>query len=308
MALPNFGAGVSLSMQQVNTELGVSPNTTQISLNQSTVRALFQKTTAGSAISLFDGFGKSSAVAASVSSYTSTPSYRCLWYDFDNEISWYLNAGTGNITITLQRAPISSCTWADAANLGTYNAPGWINVDANNYWSGGFNVAFRLKMVNSVGTTYSPGIGVVWMTCNEFDYCSQNGPDCNDNQTWGCHNCSETCNCNPCSYDCNCDNSYGYGTGGCSCDPGACDYCNNSQNYECTGCCTGCCDENNENCTCDCSCDCGWVSNPNYPCLNSQVTCSEDCYCPCGNSCGNGDRYTCQEQQGPEYSSSYSAC
>lgn len=78
MALPNFGAGVSLSMQQVNTELGVSPNTTQISLNQSTVRALFQKTTAGSAVSLFDGFGKSNAVMPSITgaSYTdngSTP-------------------------------------------------------------------------------------------------------------------------------------------------------------------------------------------------------------------------------------------
>ena len=55
MALQSSGP---ISFSNVNTELGLSA-TTSINLNQSTVRILFKKTTAGSAISMSDGYGKS---------------------------------------------------------------------------------------------------------------------------------------------------------------------------------------------------------------------------------------------------------
>ena len=47
-----------ISFSNVNSELGLA-STTSINLNQSTVRILFKKTTAGSAISMSDGYGKS---------------------------------------------------------------------------------------------------------------------------------------------------------------------------------------------------------------------------------------------------------
>ena len=304
MALPQ--SGNSISLYQVNVELNNAGNT-QISMNQASVRTLFQ--VASGAIAMSNGFGKSSAVAASVSSYTSSPSYRCYNKSFDDEINWYINAGTGNITVTLQRTYYASCSWSDVVSLGTKTAGSWVSVRAADYSSGSGNDAFRLKMVNSVGTVYSQSIGVVYNDCDSYDYCSAYGPDCNDNGSWGCHNCSENCTCAACWYDCNCDCSQGYGTGGCSCGSD-CAWCENSQNYECTGCCTGCCDENNENCTCDCSCSCSWVSNPNFPCPCSRQECSTDCTCPCGNSCGNGDRYTCEVHNNTNYwwNGSWSAC
>jgi len=303
MALPQ--SGNSISLYQVNVELS-NPGNTQISMNQASVRTLFQ--VASGAIAMSNGFGKSSAVAASVSSYTSSPSYRCFNQGFDDYIDWYINAGTGTITVTLQRAAYNTCSWSDVAGLGTTTSGNWISVRALNYHLS-TNTAFRLKMVNSVGTTYSPSIGVVYNWCDQFDYCSTT-TNCVDNNTWGCNNCSQNCNCPACWYDCNCDCSQGYGTGGCGCDSGACDWCANPQNYECTGCCSGCCDENNENCTCDCSCDCSWVTNGSYPCPCSQSTCETYCSCPCGESCGTGERYTCQEHSNTNYvwTSSWSAC
>lgn len=56
MPLPSSGNPISLA--QVNTELG-NNTTTEISLNQSTVRSLFQKTTPNTAIAMSDGWGKS---------------------------------------------------------------------------------------------------------------------------------------------------------------------------------------------------------------------------------------------------------
>lgn len=56
MTLPSYPNSISAS--QINTELGLAPNTT-ISLGNAAVRALLAKPTAGSSISYYDGFGKS---------------------------------------------------------------------------------------------------------------------------------------------------------------------------------------------------------------------------------------------------------
>lgn len=63
MALPASGP---ISMSQVNAELGISPITTQISLNDAAVRTLFQK--ASGQIAMSDGYGKSNY--ANVSAYS----------------------------------------------------------------------------------------------------------------------------------------------------------------------------------------------------------------------------------------------
>jgi hypothetical protein len=63
MTLPASG---QISLSQVNTELGYASNA-QISLNDAVVRLLFQKTTAGSQISMSDGWNKTA--------YTGTISY-----------------------------------------------------------------------------------------------------------------------------------------------------------------------------------------------------------------------------------------
>lgn len=302
MALPSSGA---ISLNAVNVELNL-PGTTTISLNQSSVRTLFG--IASGAIRMSDGYGKSSAVVAAVTSLTGSPSYRCWNQSFDQDISWYIGSGTGSITVYLQRTAYNNCSgWSEYPTaITTVTAGTWVSINAESYRSVNNNMAFRLRMVNSAGTSYSAGIGVVYDWCDQYDYCSTSD-NCSDNGSYGCHNCSQTCNCPACTYDCNCDCVTGYGTGGCSCGSD-CSWCENSQNYECTCDCYGCCDENNENCTCDCYGCCSWVSNPNYPCPCSQQTCSTDCYCPCGETCSSGDRRTCQTHNGVVWTSSWSAC
>jgi hypothetical protein len=56
MALP--GSGSTISLNQVNTELGRSATAT-IDMNDSALRSLFQKTGSGTTISMSDGWGKS---------------------------------------------------------------------------------------------------------------------------------------------------------------------------------------------------------------------------------------------------------
>jgi hypothetical protein len=61
MALPSSGNTISLS--QVNTELGRSATAT-IDMNDSGVRSLFQKTGSGTTISMSDGWGKANFTVA----------------------------------------------------------------------------------------------------------------------------------------------------------------------------------------------------------------------------------------------------
>lgn len=93
MTLPAIGAQISMS--QVNTELSAAA-TTQISLNDTAVRTLAGKTTAGTSVAMSELQGKSAAV------YPST-SYSSNLTDLTinvSTISGYV-AGKSNITITI---------------------------------------------------------------------------------------------------------------------------------------------------------------------------------------------------------------
>jgi len=188
MALPNFGNPIS--MNQVNVELNLA-GTTTISLNQASVRTLFQ--IASGAISMYDGFGKSNAYLATVNAYTSTPSYRCYNWSFENNISWYINSGTGPISVYLEIAPTytnaspgnangtphptSFCTFFEHSLLGTVSPGTWVDVSAKDFGlsspsTASYNRTYRLRMENAAGTSYSPNIGVAFNPCDQYDYCS----------------------------------------------------------------------------------------------------------------------------------------
>ena len=277
MALPVSGNAISLG--QVNTELGISPSTTEISLNQAAVRALFAMSSGQ--IRMSDGHGKSAANPPTVSSYSSTPTNVCYNIAMDQYIDWYVATG-GSVSVTLERAAINTCSWYSAGSLGTVTTPASVSINAVNYHPGGGaqNMAFRLYLSNNSGAITSPAVGVVYDNCESATFCSQG--NCVDQGQVGCHNCSEVCNCDPCYYDTNCDGGQGYGTNGC-----------------------------------DAPCDCDWCAwwlnwpdeNPNYPCPGSCDLCSTDCTCPCGESCPSGTSLqTCDAHSGNWWSGSYSTC
>lgn len=87
MALPS--APNSISMNQVNVELGF-PGTNTISLNDSLVRTLFEKTTPGSMISMNDGRGKSYAT------YTNTVNFTAA-----GESIWTVPSGVTSIWVKM---------------------------------------------------------------------------------------------------------------------------------------------------------------------------------------------------------------
>ena len=74
MALPS--AGNSISLQQVNVELGDS-GTDQINMDSSDVRTLFD-VSSGGAIDMSDGYGKSNEVGINASAASSVPSISAL--------------------------------------------------------------------------------------------------------------------------------------------------------------------------------------------------------------------------------------
>ena len=77
-------------MNNVNQELGrASPYTQTVSLNDSNVRSLFQKTTAGSAISMSDGWGKSNA----------TPASQAEWWNQSYNTTWTVPVGVTSVCI-----------------------------------------------------------------------------------------------------------------------------------------------------------------------------------------------------------------
>jgi len=286
MALPAYPNAISLNA--VNVELGAATATTLISLNDAAVRTLFNKLSG--AIAMSDGHGKSAASAPVINSYSGTPSNICYYSENRNTtISWNVSAGALPITVYLQRAPYNTCSWGYAyggAAIGTMSALGGFAITPANWHTGGVNMAYRLVLTNSSGTTTTGGVGVVADYCSSDTFCSYG--DCQNQGQPGCYNCSEDCTCNDCWYDTNCDGSRGYGSGGCgaSCD---CDWC--SSYYI-----------NDDPFT--------FTPNPDWPCPGSCELCSTDCTCPCGESCpGYQSLQTCEnDQAGYYYGSTTSSC
>lgn len=88
MALPASGP---ISMSQVNAELGISPVTTQISLNDAAVRTLFQK--ASGPIAMSDGYGKSN--------FGNSIVYNASGYSYDSEATWTVPANVSLIWVKM---------------------------------------------------------------------------------------------------------------------------------------------------------------------------------------------------------------
>ena len=297
MALPSSGqislGGTGVNGNSVNVELGVG-STTQISLNQATVRTLFQR--ASGQISMSDGWGKSSASAPAITSQPGSQVTRCAAGSYTESVNLnYEITGSGTISYWLYYDVTANNGCTDQY---LYTSGSFVSNGGTNYLSIGISdsgIHFRLKLTNSVGTTYSGWTKSLGYGCDLNEYCSTTENQ-QDNGSWGCHNCSQSCSCDPCTYDCNCDCVTGYGTGGCNCGSD-CDWCSNEQNYVCDFGCFDCCPWDNcpdpDPYQCNCyEYNCRWENNPYYPCPCGRQTCSENCYCPCGETCGTGNRYS----------------
>jgi len=241
MALPSSG---QISMNQVNVELGLG-GTTQISLNQSTVRTLFAR--ASGQISMSDGWGKS-AVTAPTWTY-GAPSggdeYICEWDE------WGISgAVSGTLPMDVELIMYAaSCGSPYAISSVSTGGTGLVSnyaVGATNYYAtnggpytGGtaYKAAhYRLKVSNSAGEIYS---GVYHVN---YGYCETQ-------YSCGCgEQCTEACCDVDCSGDCNsayqcraeCDwSDFQYCIdNNCPCWPTACGY--------------------------DCTCPCGYDYNVVY--------------------------------------------
>lgn len=305
MALPSSGqislGGVGINGNSVNVELG-NNTTAEISLNQITVRTLFQKLSG--AISMSDGWGKSSGTPANViNGYydDGQDQYFCADGDFQciggGQYWVYVVSGTLPITWEFHMAsngcanevtvssPGSGYSYGviqtgtapnfTAGQLYAGSPPAWLvyaHTDSNwGTYTGGYqyrSAHYRLYVYNNVGSDYS-----AWSQ-NYGDYCYYSNycycgwcQGCGDNgASYGCYNCSPGYTCEPCDYDCSGDCATGYAAV-CECDPSADDWC-----------------------------------EPNCPC--TPYACSETYGCPCGESCQYGDRY-CEDGCNSSYTGYY---
>jgi hypothetical protein len=238
MALPSSGA---ISLNAVNVELGLA-GTTTISLNQASVRTLFQ--VASGQISMSDGYGKS---AVTPPTWYSTPNgateYICEWDDLN--INGSVN-GTLPMTVELIMYA-GSC--GSPYTLSSYSTGGsglasQYYVERNNSaaitggsYTGGatkYKAAhYRLKVSNSAGEIYSGVYHANYGSCTTTESCP------------GGESCTEACCQHSCDGDCitgyscraECDQSqYDYcNENPCECYPGACGYdCTCPSGYEYT--------------------------------------------------------------------------
>lgn len=146
MALPASGNSISLS--QVNTELGKTATAT-ITMNDTNVRSLFGKAGSGTTISMSDGFGKSSITISLASveglygnAYPGQIAYAEYGFFSDGDVIGY----TSYIN--------SSASWATPRTTGL----------GANYW-------IRFTQTASAGTTTLTGSGTgVWLQLNTTRY------------------------------------------------------------------------------------------------------------------------------------------
>lgn len=229
MALPS--SGNSISLNQVNVELGLS-GTTTISMNQTSVRNLFQK--ASGAISMSDGHGKSNATALTRGfngvygsnnvEFTTYVDKVDAYYTWDTFSYNEYFSGAGPITVELRQHIGSTNCNSILVHSETYGSAGTNltnqYVGVNNYYcdndiylGGGSckKAGYYHVVVSNPNSTIKLGTWVV-----EYGYEEQ---QCNC--PWYC---GTTQVCNACDYDCSGDCATGYGAV-CECDPGADDWC-----------------------------------------------------------------------------------
>lgn len=252
MALPSTGA---ISLNAVNVELGLS-GTTTISMNQSTVRTLFQK--ASGAISMSDGYGKSNVTAPALVGYTgfTSSSNRTIWNTLDFTMSDYnVNGGGWNIGFTVSGGGTITYEWQYLTWYGMNSTPGacgpavgtsisWSSPNGSAYndvvSGGGTNTLTFSSVYGYVSTSGNRGIQGYWRLAASNSAGTIYSGWYETRKNWGEY-----------TYDCNC-------------------YCPTYYEYCCTcGTCNGCCDENNENCSCDCDGCCG------YSCCYNGEVCSQ---------------------------------
>ena len=268
MALPVSPNAISLG--QVNTELGISPSTTEISLNQAAVRTLFAKSSG--AIAMSDGHGKSAQSApvfpsgtminfaggssSSVTNYSYNNRTMQYWNSLDMDVC-NANACNASNTNTFPAATGGGITyewqfltvqrWVGACGSNTPfvgSAESWNGPYYNDSISGASSNSLTLTGYAYLGTAQYHGVAGYWRLKASNSLGETYTGWIQVSKVWGKYQDSYECNCT------------------CPCNTTPCN---------CTGCCTGCCDENDENCTCDCSCNCSQC------CEDCSVTC-DTCY------------------------------
>lgn len=150
MALPASGNSISLS--QVNTELGLS-STATISMNDTAVRSLFGKAGSGTTISMSDGFGKSSFAVGYTSNFVNN-------FVIDYVYNTGSPAGVGirwNADATMDQFNYSS----GYTTLGErWGSPATANIGSN-YW-----IRFTRTSTGGTGATTYSTASTGWLQLN----------------------------------------------------------------------------------------------------------------------------------------------
>lgn len=317
MPLPQYTAGTSISMNQVNVELGL-PGTTTISLNQSTVRALFG--VSSGPIGMLSGFGKSNISTPYITSFTFT----------DNGYTSLVGANTSPNNTDGQNSPASysnvlsirtgvmhptnpgAQTRGSGAFGVNFNGGAGTTVEwhrsATNVFRNTFYSVVTSRTLGQLAETVTVGssgtgnsnlsFGNIWYGNQDsgFDVYTgwyrakiSNSLGTIYSDWFGLNSLYQTVtyqtgdlgqNCTPCTYECGCN---------CWQEPNCCCYDSNNDGVTCCDAFPECTDPESQNCCCSAQ----YCGGTHTVCENCQ-TCTENCQfdCPASNVCRDCQYYT----------------